>query len=387
MTDQGIPNPTSLEIVLGEFADAWMEGRKENPDDFCKSHPEYGPELRSRIEDFLIVFEGFIRAPLNDLNRKLESRQELYLSGMTIGDFNILREIGRGGMGVVYESVQTSLNRTVALKVLTAHLTLRPEAIKRFKREASATARLHHPGIVKIFTVGDDKGNHFFAMEFVEGAPLNKVIEHLRKYPGKCRIRLFEDAISEELHLKSFGKNPNTNISYQSKSFVDTACHLIAQVAEALNHAHQSGIIHRDVKPSNILVRKDGTTVLTDFGLAREEGLPSITRTGDFTGTPYYISPEQAKGEKVNVDHRSDIYSLGVTLYELLTLKRPIAGKFTQEVLLRIDSEEPVSPKKWNRSIPTDLETVVLKALEKIPENRYQSSDFKRINFENGFVS
>jgi len=293
-----------------------------------------------------------------------------------LGDFCLLREIGQGGMGVVYEAHQISLNRRVALKVLPDHITRRPAAVERFRREAALAANLAHPGIVEIHTVGTESGTHYFAMEFVEGAPLDRVIdrsseEGLDSLTGDSVAR----AVRTESHRLDTGEaeipGPSPAPTW-NRNYIATVVEIAAQVAEALEHAHRAGVVHRDVKPANILVRADGTVKLTDFGLARQEDLPSLTRSGEFGGTPYYTSPEQAAGR--TVDHRTDVFSLGATLYELLTLRRPFSGETTREVLNNILAQEPGDPQKLNPGVAPDLAAVVLRALEKDPERRYSSA-------------
>ncbi|HKB15030.1 MAG TPA: serine/threonine-protein kinase, partial [Planctomycetota bacterium] len=189
-------------------------------------------------------------------------------------------------------------------------------------------------------------------------------------------------AVASSAHRKSSGpttpaeerERRRPSSSSWTKGYIETTCGLVAQVADALEHAHALGVIHRDVKPSNILVRVDGSAVLTDFGLAREEGLPSMSLTGEFAGTPYYVSPEQAMARRMRVDHRTDVYSLGVTLFELLTLRRPFEGTTTQEVLGKIVTKDPPSPRKFNPALPGDVVTIVLKAIEKDPDRRYASA-------------
>jgi serine/threonine protein kinase/Tfp pilus assembly protein PilF len=302
------------------------------------------------------------------------------VAGRSLGEFRLVREIGRGGMGVVYEAQQPSLHRTVAVKVLPAHLTLRESTIQRFHREALTAAKFRHPGIVEIFTVGADRGVHYFAMEFVHGAPLDRVIAQLKTLPlesldGGAIANAVRDLAHEPSDpLWSSDEGDDARPGAWDGGFVATAARLVASVADALDHAHRAGVIHRDVKPSNILVRADGTPVLTDFGLAREEGLPSMTLTGDFVGTPYYVSPQQVVSRSVKVDHRTDVFSLGVTLYELLTLRRPFEGESSQEIFEKILTREPVDPQKLNPRIASDLVTIILKALEKDPERRYATA-------------
>ncbi|MBK8099517.1 MAG: protein kinase [Planctomycetes bacterium] len=255
-----------------------------------------------------------------------------------LGDFRILGEIGRGGMGVVYRARQRSLDREVALKVLPSHVTLQPSAVARFRREATLAARLEHPNIVAIHAVGDDGDTNFFAMELVDGAPLDRI-------------------------------DPATGKPRSVRQCVE----LCAAVADALAHAHEHGVLHRDVKPTNILVRKDGRPVLTDFGLARDVDQPGMTRTGAFAGTPHYTAPEQAAGSK-HVDARADVWSLGATLYELLTGRRAFEGDTVADVIEQIARREPVDPVRLVPALSPDLAAIVLKALEKDPARRYHSA-------------
>ncbi len=348
-------------------------------EEFLSRYPDLENELRRLFENFRSGAQDEIDlAPAGETGRSGKDDVRI------LGDFRIIREIGRGGQGVVYEAEQISLRRTVALKVLPAHLTLQMEAIRRFDREATTTARLRHPGIVEIYAVGEADGNHFFAMEFVEGTPLDKVIGHIRTEDRQEISGIHVGAtVSTSAHRKTLEDSAShddedhptpTPSKAWNRTYIETACRILSQVADALEHAHRAGVIHRDVKPSNILVHDDMTAVLTDFGLARTEGFPSITFTGDFAGTPYYVSPEQAMARRVKVDHRTDIYSLGVTLYELLTFRRPFEGKSSQEVLGKIIAKEPPLLRKVNPLIPRDLETICLTAMEKDPDRRYQSA-------------
>jgi serine/threonine protein kinase/tetratricopeptide (TPR) repeat protein len=290
---------------------------------------------------------GFLRAheDLRDLLEPLlheAPAEPADSSGRVLGDFRLLREIGRGGMGVVWEARQASLDRLVAVKVLDVTPATSAKSLARFKREALTAARLRHDGIVPVFAVGEDEGVHWFAMERIDGLPLDRWVEERRR--------------ADPAGLRA------------------TIVALVAKVADALEFAHQNGVIHRDVKPSNILVRGDGTPVLTDFGLAREAKLPSMTVAGEFAGTPYYVAPEQIARQSEAVDARCDVFSLGVTLYELLTSKRPFDGATTQDVLQRILTREPEDPQRLDPTLPLDLAAVVLKALEKRADDRYSSA-------------
>lgn len=269
-----------------------------------------------------------------------------------LGDFRIVREIGRGGMGTVYEAFQESLGRRVALKVLPGTFSLEPRRIERFRREARATARVHHPNVVPVYEVGEAAGSHYYAMERIDGLSLAEAIDRARQPPsGTC--------------------GPSSAPASSVGPVLEVVSRFAA-LAEGLAEAHGLGLVHRDIKPSNILVDAGGRYVLIDFGLVHE-GDDGLTRSGELIGTPGYMSPEQVSRGKV--DARSDIYSLGVTLYEALTLHRPLRGHSDQELLTRILHEEPLSPRAINPDIPRGLETVIFKALEKDSARRYASME------------
>ncbi len=271
-----------------------------------------------------------------------------------LGDFRMLREIGRGGMGVVYEAEELSLGRRVALKVLPNHFTLNPRSIERFRREAAAVARLKHPGIVPIYRVGEVAGTHFFAMEFVEGTSLGQILERVRR-------ELAADP----------GAEPRLGLPAAASPMAEVA-EIVAQAAEALAAAHEQGVVHRDVKPHNILLQHDGRVRVVDFGLAKDLERGSVSRSGDVAGTPHYMSPEQALGRR-DVDGRTDVFALGVVLYELMTLALPFDGDSPQHVLSAILARDPAPPRTRNSRVPRDLEVICLKALEKDLRHRYPS--------------
>ncbi|MCC6671734.1 MAG: protein kinase, partial [Planctomycetes bacterium] len=248
-----------------------------------------------------------------------------------LGDFELLREIGRGGMGIVYEARQVSLDRRVAVKVLAEAAQLDPVRLARFQREALLAAQLRHPHLLEIHAVGNADGVPYLAMELVDGAPLGSLTLDRR-----------------------------------------AAVTVTAQVAEALECVHRAGIVHRDVKPSNILVRRDGRAVLTDFGLARDLNAPSLTHSGAFAGTPGYASPEQALGRPV--DARSDVFALGATLYELLAQRRPFVAESTPALLQAIATHEPTPLRQLVPEVDADLAAIVARALEKEPVHRYPSA-------------
>ena len=329
-----------------------------------------------------------------------------------LGDYRILREVGRGGMGVVYEAEQISLRRRVALKVLPFAAAIDPRQLQRFQLEAQAAATLHHPHIVPVYGVGCERGVHYYAMQFVDGRTLADVIRELRSQDGlepldpggletaacasdpallaprePAGAGLVPRAAADELgsrmaqgdvspaESRAVGSpRPSTGSSVRSRDYLRTVARLGVQAAEALEHAHRQGLVHRDVKPSNLLVDTRGDLWITDFGLARCQVDHGLTMTGDMLGTLRYMSPEQALAKRVGVDHRSDIYSLGVTLYEMLTLRPAVEGRDRAEILRRLAENEARPVRRLNPAVPYDLETVVAKSMDKDAAARYATA-------------
>jgi serine/threonine protein kinase len=312
----------------------------------------------------------------------------------TLGDFRLIREIGRGGMGVVYEAEQVSLGRRVALKVLPFAATMDSRHLQRFKNEAHAAAQLHHTNIVPVYFVGCERGVHFYAMQYIEGHSLAELIAELR---GQTRDAATRPQPSPSPHVEATVDAPagqvivpdsTSSASRQTKpiaalstvrsakdaAYFRAVAELGIHAAEALDFAHEHGVIHRDIKPANLLVDAESRLWVTDFGLAQVQGDARMTMTGDLVGTLRYMSPEQALAKRVVVDHRTDIYSLGATLYELLTLEPAFTGTDRQELLRQIAFEEPRRPRRVHPAIPAELGTIVLKALEKNPTDRYATA-------------
>jgi WD40 repeat protein/serine/threonine protein kinase len=295
-----------------------------------------------------------------------------------LGDFRLVREVGRGGMGVVYEAEQISLNRRVALKVLPFASTLDARQLQRFKNEAQAAAGLHHTNIVPVHATGCERGVHYYAMQFIDGQTLAALIHELRRQqdgpPGDPTGPYLSGAAAacpNAIVATPAVAARSTQPSAPGSAYFHRVAQLGVQAAEALEHAHQLGVIHRDVKPANLLVDGGGHLWVTDFGLAHCQSQAGLTMTGDLVGTLRYMSPEQALAQRVPVDHRTDIYSLGATLYELLALQPVFGGNDRQELLRQIAFEEPRPLRRLNRAIPPELETIVLKALAKSPAERY----------------
>jgi serine/threonine protein kinase len=267
----------------------------------------------------------------------------LTLPAGTLGDFQILGEVGRGGMGVVYEAVQLSLNRRVALKVLPFAAALDAKHLQRFKTEAHAAAQLHHTNIVPVHAVGCERGVHFYAMQLIDGKSLDAVIRELRGAndpPDRHGI----STVDVRAGVTLASPPPPTRTSQRSgrsRESFRTAARLAAQVADALEYAHEAGVIHRDVKPANLLLDGKGNIWVTDFGLAQVSADATLTRTGEMVGTLRYMSPEQVSGQRTVIDHRTDIYSLAATLYELLTLRPLFDGHDRRSLLCQIMADEP----------------------------------------------
>ena len=262
--------------------------------------------------------------------------------GAVVGDFKLLSILGHGGMGQVWEAEETTIQRRVALKLLHPHFELSDKGLERFEREAQAGGRLSHPGIVQIHSVGEADGRHYMAQELVEGS------------------FTLADALNE---FRQLDEIPEAYYARTAKLFV--------QIGKALEHAHSQGVIHRDIKPSNLLIRPDDKPKVADFGLAIMEDQLSLSRTGEFMGTPYYMSPEQAATRRMGIDHRTDVFSLGATFYEALTLMRPFNGDTSQQVFQQILLVDPLNPREVRSRVPRDLAVICLKALEKMPEQRY----------------
>jgi serine/threonine protein kinase/tetratricopeptide (TPR) repeat protein len=291
-----------------------------------------------------------------------------------LGDFRLLHEVGRGGMGVVYEAEQISLGRRVALKVLPFAAVLDSRQIARFKHEAQAAGQLNHPNIVSVFAVGVERGVHYYAMQFIDGQPLDRVISEMREryLPASAdRTKPFGPSIA----APSTHRSVLTSRPAGSSEYIRGVVHLGVDSARALHAAHENGIVHRDIKPSNLLLDGNGKVWVTDFGLARRNTDVTLTRTGDLVGTVRYMSPEQAAGQMAMVDHRTDIYSLGATLYELLTLEPAIPGHEGQALLRQIERHDPRPPRQLQPKIPLDLQTVIMKGMSKRRDDRYATAD------------
>jgi serine phosphatase RsbU (regulator of sigma subunit)/serine/threonine protein kinase len=401
--------------ALEEYAAAVEAGQAPDRDAFQARHPEIAAILGECLDGL-----EWIRAAVPGPSAAAPTRDPAVAGvepGTPLGDFQIIREIGRGGMGVVYEAEQVSLGRRVALKVLPLAAALDPRQLQRFHNEARAAAGLHHTNIVPVYAVGQERGVHYYAMQLIEGQTLAARIGALRRQAGRDPApaggspappsELATRVLSEDPAAVQAGGDPrrtgpdrpeaaqtgagdptlgsakpgSSERSLEAPGFFLAVAQLGIQAAEALEHAHQRGVMHRDVKPGNLLVEGElGAATprvrlwVTDFGLAHCRSQAGLTMTGDLAGTPRYMSPEQALARPVPIDHRTDIYSLGVTLYELLTLEPVFPGRDREELLRQIAIEEPRPLWRLNRAIPTELENIVLRAMAKNPADRYATA-------------
>ncbi len=308
-----------------------------------------------------------------------------------IEGYRILGILGQGGMGIVYRANQTKLNRTVALKVLPAIVgTANPSAVDRFRREATAAARLHHTNIVPIYDFGESQDSYYYAMEYITGKPLNVLIRRLadESVVSASPARLVDLLRHEILETPAAHASPEvvgllspspdasgvSSLGTGRKAYFNQVARWMADAADALHYAHDQGIIHRDIKPANLLLAADGRIMIADFGLAKTTADQSFTMTGAFLGTLRYVSPEQAMARRVHVDHRTDIYSLGVTMYELLCFETAFPGDDEKDILGAVMTRDPTAPRKVNHQVPDELDTICMRCMEKAPAARYEDA-------------
>jgi serine/threonine protein kinase len=368
------PHDSKVAAALEEYLSLYENGREPRRSEFLESHHSIAGSLVRCLDSLDFVNQAACEF-LSDLE---ESGPGVLLADSILGEFRIIRVIGRGGMGVVYEAEQLPLGRRVALKVLPAAAALDPRECQRFRVEAQAAALLHHEHIVPVYGVGLDQGTHFFSMQLIDGPSLTQVIETF-KAEFSCRSKNGSNALHRDKNSAHDLVRPLPPNSGILSALVRARCRETAklglQAADALDHAHRLGVIHRDIKPSNLLVDSRGKLWVADFGLAR---LPDedhvLTQTGDLVGTLRYMSPEQVLAERGGVGYATDVYSLGITLYELITLRPAFVAKNRHELVRSILDDDPPPPRKVDRSIPRDLETIILKAIEKEPSARYASA-------------
>lgn len=327
-----------LAVILSDLADRVARGEAVDLEQACREHADLASDLRNLwgavlLTDAVGVSQDEIpAAPGTERWRGLELP-------IVIGDYELLEELGRGGMGVVFRARQLSLNREVAVKMILRGRLASEADLRRFLAEASATARLQHANIVPVYDVGDVDGRPFFSMQLIQGETL---LERLSQGPLPER----------------------------------EAARIVAQAARAIAYAHRQGILHRDLKPSNILIDHRGKPHVTDFGLAKEgTEETNLTRSGMMVGTPAYMSPEQAAGSRATVGPASDIYSLGCVLYHALTGRPPLIADSPVELMLMILEQDPPPPRALRPGIDRDLEMIVVRCLQKPVDLRYETAD------------
>ena len=343
MADQP-PAHEVLETIVDQFTQALRAGEHPAIVDYQQRYPE----LADEIEDLLSSI-AMIEQLKSSGDTRTNQRQLLdTVSRLThIGNYKILSEIGRGGMGVVFAAVHESLGRRVAIKVMPTPLVDGEKYVQRFRHEAQSAARLHHTNIVSVFGVGEDHGFHYYVMDHISGDSLNTVIARLQ-------TKTLHPLVAESQR-------------YQ------WAANVAANVAAALAYAHAANILHRDIKPSNLILDRQGTIWITDFGLAKDSSRElNLTRTGDVIGTPQYLAPESLEGQ---YDQRSETYGVGLMLYELVTLKPAYAAGSPAEVIRAVATRSPTAVRKLDPQIPLDLAIIIDKAINRDPRLRYQTAN------------
>jgi WD40 repeat protein/serine/threonine protein kinase len=407
-----------VEKLAEEFAARCRKGEHPSLSEYTEKYPQLAEQIRE-VFPALVIMEHFgsvAGPPTGPFEHRTKESRPV---PDQLGDYRILREVGRGGMGIVYEAVQESLGRHVALKILPFHRLMDPTHLERFRREARAAAQLHHTNIVPVFGVGEAEGIHYYAMQFIQGQGLDAVLQEVRrlrhrksgaaadnKEPASAlSISIAQGLLSgqfqevpvgtghalavpqvEGVTRSHLGANARNPAGCGSEAGVETTnaqsdfagqteaqyCRSVAQVgvqvAEALAYAHRQRILHRDIKPSNLLLDTQGMVWITDFGLAKAEGSEELTSPGDIVGTVRFMAPERFQGK---ADPRSDIYSLGITLYEMLTLRPAFADSNRARLVERVTHEVPLRPRKVDPHTPPDLDTIVMKAIAKEPADRY----------------
>jgi serine/threonine protein kinase/Tfp pilus assembly protein PilF len=374
--------------VRGELGQIELHRMREHLDGCEKCQAAYERRQSSDPLPGADATQAVVRLPKESPSSVEKAPQYL----PNIEGFRITGVLGQGGMGIVYRAVQTKLNRAVALKVLPSIVgSASPSAVQRFRREATAAARLHHTNIVPIYDFGECRDAYYYTMELIDGQPLNEMIKTFAEQkissasPARLaavlqqstRVALPMQPVQEDAERSSISSSSSavrSSSTGRGRAYYQQVAHWIADAANALHYAHGQGIIHRDIKPGNLIVSNDGRIMITDFGLAMSSDEKSMTITGSLLGTMRYLSPEQAMAKRMPVDHRTDIYSLGATLYELLTFQPAFPGTDEKQILAAIITRDPAPPRKITPQVPAELETICLKTLEKSADARYESA-------------
>ncbi len=403
-----------LERLAAEFLERRRRGEEPSPAEYAVLHPEWAEQI---LECFpaLELMEG-LKPAERDLTASFDGpgTRAAPCPLEQLGEYRIVREIGHGGMGVVYEAIQESLGRRVALKILPFHGRIDGVQIERFRLESRSAARLHHGHIVPVYGMGQQEGVYYYAMQYIQGHGLDVILDDLRRLrdaglspaanadgrnggndsvglarplltgtltpsnPGPIAADATVTATLDAARGVADAPRPSAagggSVFSQSNDsgYYRTVARLGKQVASALAHAHAQGVLHRDIKPSNLLLDAAGHVWVADFGLAKLEGSEGPTQTGDIVGTLRYMAPERFEGWS---DRRSDIYGLGMTLYELLTLRPAFEAATRAHLIQHVIHDPPPRPRKQDPRIPRDLETIVIKAIAKEPGDRYATAE------------
>ncbi len=392
----------SIAVQLDNYASRLEAGDESGAEELLKGFPELELNWAEHLQ--------MLRALSRSTRQAHQTHPKHSVAGAgVLGDYQLNREIGRGGMGIVYEATQISLRRSVALKVLPFAAVLDKQQVVRFRNEAQAAASLHHPHIVPVFAVGCERGVHYYSMQLIDGRTMEELFCELTA--GRSRNRYDQPVAglaysapyrtTDEMPMGSHRASPLSNAELGSQAdlphnhhttqpgiapaastlqtirqrgYIEDTIQQIICIADALDFAHQQGVVHRDVKPSNLLIDSSGKIWIADFGLARVRGTANMTAEGKIMGTARYMSPEQIAGKQHEIDHRTDIYALGITLYELLTLQPAFEAADREALFHKVLSEGPESPRRINSAIEIDLETIVLKSIAKRKDDRYATA-------------
>ncbi len=372
--DASEPNQSQLDAIAEAFSEAIRRGENPSIDAVLAQHEDPTGRLRSLLESIAMI------ESLKSLSLRRDATDVPVAVELDhLDDYKIVRQIGRGGMGIVFEAVHLPLSRRVAVKVLATRALEQTKDIERFRRESRAAARLRHTNIVPVFGVGHDQGYHYYVMDFIDGTSMRDWIhrrsgvrsldpvtvdEHFDQTAGSLELHTSETSVChEEAEPISF--------KTQSHDYVRWVARLGSTICDAIQYAHDRGVLHRDIKPANLLIDKNQQVWIADFGLAKLAEQRDATRTGDLVGTPQYMPPESFDG---SYDVRSEVYGVGLTLFELLTERPAIQGRTSAEVIRQACSGVALSPRRINPAIPRDLETIVLKSLAILPSERYASA-------------
>jgi serine/threonine protein kinase len=383
MADAMLP-VNGVDELAEEFARRLRAGEQPSVEEYARRHPERADEVRAVLAA-VEMMEQLKPRREDELPRDTSAPQ----SGnplKRIGDYRIVREIGRGGMGVVYEAEQEALGRRVALKVLPPHLVAEERSRSRFRRESQAAGRLHHTHIVPVFGAGEADGHCFYVMQLIDGRGLDQAIRATATHKGELPATDPDqtvDVVTPSPQPPASGSGERSSdattvtprfalTGLPARDYWRAAARIGSQVADALAYAHSQGVLHRDVKPSNLLLDAHGAVWVTDFGVAKLAEEAGLTQSGELVGTLKYMPPERFAGR---TDARGDVYSLGMTLYEMLTLRPAFPDTNPQHLIRLIHEQPPPRPRAVNPGIPHDLETIVLKAIARDPAHRYATAE------------